>query len=426
MEQYTLKVGLSELQDFLANNQVDLQSLDTQGFQDWLNEQLQRKARDKVFQKRCAIRDLRKKNWSLLRVLEWHCQRANHEYENSPNRELIEKNQRDQHGTERAIEGLSKALENAEGPKKAGMQKKLKQFESKLKELRKAEKKLLRKTPEKGRQEEARKAIRNFSQTLGITRLKRELDQMLKKQSQSTGTAGKRFEEISTDLCNNEILPMFIDSSLSSEEQASERDRLRILSNVTLGLARSEFDNILIRKADKPEEPIEVLAMIEAKRNMNDLIKGFNMRQENLGFLCRNEEKYDKAAYRTKRFTAGVFDREAVHEEHGESYVFAPSSFRHFQVEPKSGHYLERLFFIADTRRLQGLSSAEYSRVTFKMSKDVHFDPNDLEYVESFQKQVYEMVSSFQTRDVLELYAANSQWANRIFMVDLHRNKSKK
>jgi len=109
--------------------------------------------------------------------------------------------------------------------------------------------------------------------------------------------------------------------------------------------------------------PEQVLAVVEVKRNLNDLAHGFGLRQENLAWLTGDTAHYDPGQCRTTYFRSGHFDREAIHQQDGDSFVFARSSFSRFRRDPAAGLFLDRLCFITRAGTMWGVSTAALARL---------------------------------------------------------------
>ena len=103
--------------------------------------------------------------------------------------------------------------------------------------------------------------------------------------------------------------------------------------------------------------PVEVLAVVEAKRNINDLGHGFLRRQIDLAWLTGDRAAYDPAEHRTGVFDAGHFDRPAAHWQDGRAFVFAPGSFSRF-ARDDSGHFRDGLWLVTRAGPVWGLSGA--------------------------------------------------------------------
>jgi hypothetical protein len=99
-------------------------------------------------------------------------------------------------------------------------------------------------------------------------------------------------EETTRDRIVSMILPPVGDGSAA----------FQILRQVRLGAAEIELDLVVVRKGESAADPVEVLAVVEAKRNINDVGHGFLRRQANLAWLTGDRSGYDPAARRTRTF----------------------------------------------------------------------------------------------------------------------------
>ena len=90
----------------------------------------------------------------------------------------------------------------------------------------------------------------------------------------------------------------------SSDVRVTGRGR-----GVTLGAAGTELDQVIVRLPSRAERPVEVLAVVEVKRNLNDLAHGFRRRQDDLAWLTGHTANYDPRRYRTRQFPTGHFDK---------------------------------------------------------------------------------------------------------------------
>ena len=186
---------------------------------------------------------------------------------------------------------------------------------------------------------------------------------------------------------------------------------------MTLGAARTEIDLLAVRPAAAPDEPAEVLALAEAKRNLNDLGHGFRRRQENLAWLTGDEGGYDPAAYRTRSFPTGRFDRSAVHERDGVRTLLTRESFRHFARDPESGLFLDRLHLVTRPGPVWGLSAAALSRIAHRVSTDERWEPGSEAYLRRLQRWCRSLAHDVETPDVLRLYAASDERARHVLLV---------
>src|SRR5262249_34531687 len=139
---------------------------------------------------------------------------------------------------------------------------------------------------------------------------------------------------------------------------------------VTLGAARIELDQLVVRQRNNSTLPVEVLALVEVKRNINDLAHGFHQRQENLAWLTGQGDRYDPKAHRTRSFPTGHFDRNVFHEEAGTYCLLGPGSFRLFGREQSPGLFRDRLYFICRAGAMWGVSAAVLGRIRFRVATD--------------------------------------------------------
>src|SRR5213076_407562 len=84
-----------------------------------------------------------------------------------------------------------------------------------------------------------------------------------------SGRAGTAFEDEALALTRSVVLP----------EVSADPAGHHILRTVRLGAAGVELDQVLVRRTGGSDEPVEVLAVVEVKRNINDLAHGFRRRQ---------------------------------------------------------------------------------------------------------------------------------------------------
>src|SRR5690606_30641371 len=157
----------------------------------------------------------------------------------------------------------------------------------------------------------------------------------------------------------------------------------QILTSVTLGAARMELDQVVVQVPAQKGEAVLVLAVVETKRNLNDLAHGFRQRQENLAWLTGTTPGYDPALYRTRSFPTGHFDLEDHYREYHQNYLSRPAAFRTSQSEA-NGYFLERLYFIARPGLLCGGSSVGLSLIQYRIATDTHWPPESEEDLKTY------------------------------------------
>ncbi len=178
-----------------------------------------------------------------------------------------------------------------------------------------------------------------------------------------------------------------------------------MLSGVTLGCARAELDQLIIRKPLKPVAPVKALAIVEAKRNINDLAHGFRLRQENISWLTGDADGYDPQLYRTSQYAQGHFDRTAAHEQDGETFLFDRSSFALFRRESDSGHYLKRLCFVTRAGPIYGVSAGQLSKLMHRVASDERWNQDSKLYWRSLHNWTRSLGREFESPEMLRLYA---------------------
>lgn len=395
--------------NFLEYNNLDMQRMDATGFRRWLAAQIRYKKNDDVFWQRCQIRELRKKHRQQLFSLERSVTDTEIAYNASATKQAIEETEYAITGAEKAITGLSAAVTQRKGEKLQACQQKLELYRQKISELRQQYQKLLKNTPEKTAFIEAESKLEHFKQQIGLQTEELRLRTLLTEQSQRATASGSRYEDEVLDVVANKIIPQL-------GHNCRMRKQLRIISRVTLGCARAEIDHMVVRLPSTRNQPVQVQAIIEVKRNINDIAGGFAMRQENLHWFTGNSKQYDPQIYRTKYFNSGHFDRPAEHLENGDAYLFADKSFWLFQVDPQSGYFIDRLFFITQKRRLHGMSSEEHSKLLYRIASDVNFDLEDNRYIIDLLQWLQKTIAKIQTKDILEIYSKRRKWVQQFLM----------
>jgi hypothetical protein len=237
------------------------------------------------------------------------------------------------------------------------------------------------------------------------------LADLLRGRGRRSVQAGESFEERVVALCASLIAPELRGPSDGPAEG------LRVLSAVKLGAAGVEFDQFVVR-VPSPGRPVEVLAAVEAKRNINDLGHGFHRRQADLAWLTGDRGRYDAGLYRTRRFPLGHFDRGATHAAGGEEYLFTPDSFRRFTRDQATSVFLDRLYFVTRPGPLWGLSAAALARVARRAASDGAWDIEDAEYLDRLRLWCQGLAQSVEAPDVLRTYAATAEHGRLIILFD--------
>lgn len=375
---------------FLDTNAVRLHDLSPDEFRAWLLQRLREQGDNAVFQQRLRIQSLLRPHRNRLRQLEQERDDARSAYERSPYCETIERLQRQVERLRKGVEGLRIAV--AEGRADPG---KLSTYQEALQRRGDELDTAAARCPQKTDWEHAVAALSAFHTRIGVADAEDELARMQHQRGRRSGVAGRRFED-------------FVEDALRADLGARWRhaaSSLVVLRGVTLGAAQTELD-FVIGRVDPGEAAMEVLAVVEAKRNINDLVSGFLQRQRNLGWLTRDERAYDAAAFRTRSFPTGHFDRPATHRQDGVEYTLTSDSFRHFHREEETGWFLDRLCFASRLRPLLGVTTLELARILNRVATRREFDRDDPAQVERLRAWSLTFVSPMQSYDVLRRYCS--------------------
>ena len=393
----SVKRSAADLAAFLADNPIDVARLDRDGFRRWISALVESLKDDPVFSRRAAIRDLRRTNRRKLRYRRGRISDALLAYRDCGCADDVEAAARQLDQTQKAVDGLRGAV--AEGRADPD---KLAAFEARLVEVDQRHAALLAKCNERERLDRARRSLDRFEIEIGLPDVQAELEDIQRNRGRRSSSGGRRFEDVSEALITKLVIPEF--------------DRPVIcLSGLTLGCARGEFDHLLVTPPEG-HKPVEVLAMVEAKRNINDLAHGFRLRQENLAWLRSDDTGFDPDQYRTSHYPAGRFDRPFDHEIDGVTYRFDPSSFAGFERHPATGDYLRGLWFVTEARSLNGVSGGEREKISYKLATDRLIRFNRPSSLDPLHDWVLDLIAPLQARGVLERYA-DADLARQILLV---------
>lgn len=376
----------------------DVHALNPDEFRAWLAQRIAEQASNEVFQQKCRIRETIRRHLPSLERRERLVRRARRAYESLPAAETVRKQELEISGLRRAVEGLTRAV--AQGRSSPA---KLAEYQHALAERSAWHRELSESVPERTRLVRAEASLDRLRDRIGLTQEEEKLHQLQRRRGQRADSLGSRFERVAAGAVDDVVMPQLRGDGVP----------LVHLRSATLGCARGEFDHLIVRTRQEPQS-VEVLAMVETKRNPNDLVSGFVMRQENLAWLTGDATGYDPELYRTGTYLTGAFDRPATHVEHGRTFVFDRSSFQGFRRDPASGCFLARLWFITAPRPLNGVTSLELSRVLHRVSMDPGFDLDRDDRL----RRLAATAGRFQSRDVIGLYRDQSL-GNRIILCEL-------
>ncbi len=397
----TVSRGVGPLRRLLQEQTFDVRHLDLEGFRRWLEAHLDRWRRDPVFSQRLRIRDLRRATPRVIE-LERELRRATAADEASPSFRRLSDLEQGLTGADRAVAGLSEALEQAPAERRPGLEAKLADFLTRREALQRDLETATLASPERQQLRRLADEWTRLRADAGLDREEARLAELLRGRGRRSGHSGESFERTALALTRRLIVPHLI--------RGGESGRVLLLRGVTLGSARVELDQLVVRAPAAQERPVEVLAAVEVKRNINDLAAGFLNRRQDLAWLSGDASGYDPALYRTTTFAAGHFDRPATHEQDGERFLFTPESFRLFRGG-RPGLTQRRLYLITRKGPMWGLSGAALSRVSYRLSTAAD-EPLDrlLEWCRSLAQPV-------EAPDVIAAHAESPRSARQILLL---------
>lgn len=396
----TVARGVDALHAMLAERTTDLRRVGLDGFRDWLLRQLPGWRLDPVFAQRERIRDLRRA-WPRLRALERERRRAARANADSPEGARLRQVEEELSGVVKAVEGLTGALEDADEDRRARLREKLDAFRARRAALESERDERIAASPERTLLMRLDAEMERLRGESGAGAEEARLHEMMRAQGRRSGRAGGGFEAAALRVVSELIVPELGDGPLT------------VLTGVTLGTARTELDQAIVRGSG--ESPVEVLAVVEAKRNPNDVAHGFTRRQSDLAWLAGHRAAYDAARHVTRHFPSGHFDRPAEHEQAGARFVFDATSFRRFH--PENGHFLAGLYFVTRIAPLAGLSGAAMGRLRHRAAADERFAPDDDAYLADLLAWCRTLAAPIETPDVLAVYAADPGRARQILLL---------
>lgn len=401
--------GREALAELLETQRFDLRELDPGGFRDWLERHLAHWRHDPAFVQRSRIRDLRRGDPELL-ALEAEARLARADDEASPLHPRLSAAEHDLVGAEKAVAGLSYALGREGDPgERTRLGDKRDEFEARAAAAGAEIEALTRASPERRTLRRIEERLARRRALLGLEREEEHLRQLQRKKGRSTSRSGTSFEERAVEAVRTEVLPE-LDPRRGGEG-------LVVLRGVTLGAARMEIDQLVVRPSERREGDAEVLALVEAKRNVNDLAHGLWRRLENLAWLAGHPEGYERELYRTSAFPDGRFEGVAVHSRHGERHRFTADSFRRFLPDLATDTLPERLYLVTRPGPLWGIDSAGLARIGHRISTDEAWDPDDPAYLARLLEWSRGHADEEEAPEVLRRYAADPGASRRVLLL---------
>lgn len=401
--------GREALQELLAAQLFDLRELSVDRFPAWLERHLAHWRSDPAFVQRVRIRDIRREH-PELNALEAERREARTAYEASPAHAAIEAAEKELAGAANAVAGLTYALGRAQEEERRRLALKLERFSARAAALNEELRELTDASPEWRALGQIGERLARVRKAVGFAREVEALNKLQRSQGRSSGRSGAAFERAAVEVVREVIVPE-LDGALDGPPPV-------ILSGVTLGAARMELDQLVVRPSTDPNGEVEVLALLESKRNPNDLAHGLLRRLENLAWLARHEAGYDAEAQRTATFRTGHFDVVAAHEEGGSRYRIASHSFRRFLPDLRAGDLPRGLYLITRSVPLWGIGSGGLARIAHRVSSDLAWDPDDPDYLAELLRWCTAMTREIEAPDVLRRHAADPDSARRVLILD--------
>lgn len=396
--------GQAFLKEYLGQNSFDLRHASPEQFAQWMRCEAQRRLEfDEVFIQKRQVRDLRLTHLDTLSRLQKAVDASTALYEESPHKARLDEIAYQQHCNQRALEGLSRALENTE---QAALREKFQSFQDDQAALGREEAALIQGSPEYSNLQKDLAALQRFEESIGLPQENEKLQSLQRERGKNSGKSGQDFESFARNIVSARLGPLL----------SAPGETLHCLSGVTLGCARGELDFVLVCDRGK-QQPVELRGIVEVKKNVNDIAESFLTRQENIAWFVGEEDHYDPEKYRTAVYRQGHFDKSAIHKEDGREWRFDKESFAFFKRDDKSGHYLHRLCFLTRLRPLLGASGGEQSRLIHSFATDFYADSESEDYLRELREWIREWHSDFQSRDVLSYYLDSPELAEQILFI---------
>lgn len=399
--------GAAALRRVLEERTLDVRSLDPAGFRRWLALHLSRWERDALFARRCDVRALRRAHPDL-RALEAAVREARAADAATPAASRLAELERELRGAAQAVAGLSAALEAAPNPERPALAAKLDRFRARARALEREQEEYTGSSPERQALLRLRAGLARLRERTGLAEAEAGVERLQRERGRGSTRHGGEFERTALALTRAHLLPGLA---------AGSPGRIEVLVGVTLGARDVEIDQLVARVPADASRPVEALAVVEAKRNPNDLGHGYRRRRLDLAWLRGDAGRYDPERYRNRRFPAGHFDRPVEHRQGGEAFLVAPGSFARLGPAPADGAPPDGLHLVAREGTLWGLSGAALGRVAHRAATDERWAPEDEGYLEELRAWCLSLAEAPEAPDVLRLHAAHPEAAERVLLV---------
>ena len=167
--------------------------------------------------------------------------------------------------------------------------------------------------------EKAKAEILGFKKIIGLTKEEERLEPLKRQTGLFSGMVGKQFEMAALKVMEDYVFADLRERE-SGDVHLAATQPLVLLSNLTMGTG-FELDQLVILPAENSEEPVEVLALVEVKRNVNDVCRSFIQLQKVLNWCTGARDRYGAEEHINKSNRSGHFERPIYHEEEGKRYM---------------------------------------------------------------------------------------------------------
>ena len=296
--------------------------------------------------------------------------------------------------------------------------------------------------------QEYEQAIAQYSKIaseVGLTSAEKFKSDAQKDSGSGRNVRGKSFESQAVEIVRSCLLPYL------AEKHNVPVDDMLIVQNLRLGMASAngstaEIDSfVCVRNGACPKPRgthVTVLAIVEVKRNPDDIGHAFVNYQAPLAWLTGQSDPSDTARWVCKTYPKGIFDRPFIQVHQGEPLVFTKDSFKKLTSRPITSimppdmqssfeastgsklHFVDDLYFIVKDGPVDCMISRSVATVLSLIADCEELDATNaihsekqvraLEAIRVFVNSRYP--SQLTTFDLLKLYKQLSS-LNQLFVV---------